>query len=80
MLSKKYLKQKRARSVAQVVEYLPSECKALGSNPQYCKKKKKGRKGREEKQCDLFWLLQSTAWHTYQAVICLSNLILVRCF
>jgi hypothetical protein len=41
MLSKKYLKQKRARSVAQVVEYLPSECKALGSNPQYCKKKKK---------------------------------------
>jgi hypothetical protein len=37
--------------MAQAVEQLPCQCKALSSNSNYCHKKKKGRKeGREEKK------------------------------
>jgi hypothetical protein len=40
-LSQKYLTQKRAGGVAQVVEYPPSKCEALSSNSSTAKKKKK---------------------------------------
>jgi hypothetical protein len=38
-LSQKYLPQKRAGRVAQVVEHLPSKCKNLNSNPGITQKK-----------------------------------------
>jgi hypothetical protein len=37
-LFQKYPTQNRAGRVAQVVEYLPSKCKALSSNPSITKK------------------------------------------
>jgi hypothetical protein len=40
----KITRAKRAGGVAQVVEPLPSKCKALSSNPKTKKKKKKERK------------------------------------
>jgi hypothetical protein len=36
-----YVRNLRAGGVAQAVEYLPSECKALSSNPGNAKKKKR---------------------------------------
>jgi hypothetical protein len=41
-LSQKYPTQKRAGGVAQVVDLLPSKCKALSSNPSMDKKEKCG--------------------------------------
>jgi hypothetical protein len=44
-LSQKYLTQKRADRVTQVVEYLHSKCEALISNSSVTKKKKVHRSG-----------------------------------
>jgi hypothetical protein len=41
ILSGKYPSQKRPAGVAQVIEYLPSKCEALISNPNTTQKKKK---------------------------------------
>jgi hypothetical protein len=43
-LKKKFKNKKRASNVAEVVEYLPSNCKALSSNP-VPPEKKEGRSG-----------------------------------
>jgi hypothetical protein len=45
----KITKAKRARDVAQVVKHLSSKCKALNSNPNTTRERKRGREGEKER-------------------------------